>query len=63
MTNKIKITIGFLCLAAGVIYHFYYQGQIIIIDEETTDFLSGMLFGLGISLIVVSIFNPKKKRL
>ncbi len=63
MTNKIKITIAFLCLAAGVIYHFYFQSKIVIIDEETTDFLSGMLFGFGISLLVVSIFNPKKKRL
>ncbi|WP_461642271.1 hypothetical protein [Labilibaculum euxinus] len=63
MTNKIKITIAFLCLVAGVTYHFYFQGKIVIIDEEITDFLSGFLSGIGVSILLVGIFRKDKKQL
>ncbi|PKQ64506.1 hypothetical protein BZG02_06780 [Labilibaculum filiforme] len=63
MSKKIKIIIALFCLVAGLVYQFYYQGEIVLIDEETTDFLSGILVGAGASILIVSIFNPKKKRL
>jgi hypothetical protein len=61
MTNKIKIAIAFLCLAAGVIYHFYFRGIVVIFDPEITDFLSGVLTGAGASILIVSFFKKRSK--
>lgn len=57
-----KIITGIICLAASLIYQFYFENSIVIIDNEFTDFLSGVLFGLGISFLVYGIFNRKKNR-
>ena len=59
----IKIIIAIICLMLGVLYQLYFEGVIVIVDQEFTDFLSGVLVGVGISLLVYGLFNPKKYRL
>lgn len=61
MSKKIKIIIAFICLAVGLVYQFYYQGKMVLIDEEITDFLSGLLCGAGGSILLVSILQKEKE--
>lgn len=58
-----KIIIAIICLSASLVYQFFFEESILLVDKEYTHFLSGLLFGLGISLIIYSIFNPKKNRI
>ena len=61
--KPIKIIIAIICLAAGLLYHFYGKGELVIIDQEITDFLSGVLVGAGASILVISIFKSRKNKI
>jgi hypothetical protein len=58
-----KIIIAIICLVTGLAYQFYFEDSIVIVDKEITDFLSGILVGIGASILIVSIFKLKKKSL
>ncbi len=60
--KPIKLIIAIISLVAGLLYHFYGKGELVIIDQEITDFLSGILVGAGASILIVSVFKLKKGR-
>ena len=59
--KPIKIIIAFICLVTGLLYHFYGKGEIVIVDQEITDFLSGILVGAGASILIFSILKSNKR--
>lgn len=50
--NKVRI-IGLLILIAGIIIRF-------VLRNDTLDFISGLLVGLGIGLVIVGKVGGKK---
>ena len=61
MNKNLKLIIGLVCLAIGLLYHYLFQGDFVIIDQEITDFSSGFLVGLGFALTVAELFAKKRK--
>ncbi|MBI9059728.1 MAG: hypothetical protein JEZ01_18330 [Labilibaculum sp.] len=63
MKSVYKIIVGIICLILAVLYQLYFTGVIVIVDQEITDFLSGVLVGAGASILVISIFKSRKNKI
>jgi len=61
MTKTRIIIVSLLLIGASIMIHFLLKDSNTKLDKDFVEFFSGMLFGVGFSVLVSEIFRRKKR--
>lgn len=60
MTKRRTIFVSILLIISALVIQVLIKDRITAFDNEIVEFFSGIIFGVGISFLVISVFRKNK---